>query len=72
MINKTKPANCIGLKVSSEPSGRIDHGIKKKAHTKTVLTVSTILVHHVSTSEMVKNLTQIFRELDTDGNGTLS
>ena len=30
------------------------------------------LVHHVSTSEMVKNLTAIFRQLDTDGNGTLS
>ena len=30
------------------------------------------LVHHVSTSEMVKDLTAIFRQLDTDGNGTLS
>ena len=41
IINKTKPANCIGLKLSSDPLGLIYHGIKKKAHTKTVLTVST-------------------------------
>ena len=30
------------------------------------------LVHHVSSTDMVKELKQIFRELDTDGNGTLS
>ena len=46
----------------------------RKISAKEKLQQATIafLVHHVSTSEMVKDLTNIFKELDTDGNGTLS
>lgn len=46
----------------------------RKFNAKQKIQQATIafLVHHVSSMDMVKELKQIFRELDVDGNGTLS
>lgn len=68
MKNKTR-STCLSDDSISKPFENL-----RQINAKEKLQQATIafLVHHVSTSEMVKNLTHIFRELDTDGNGTLS
>lgn len=45
---------------------------KIKAKQKIQQATIAFLVHHVSSSDMVKELKEIFQSLDTDGNGTLS
>ena len=68
MKNKTR-STCL----SDDSISKLFENLRQ-INAKEKLQQATIafLVHHVSTSEMVKNLTHIFRELDTDGNGTLS
>ena len=71
-LAKTKQKRIPDEKMSIISKKPFDNLRKLSAKQKIQQATIAFLVHHVSSSEMVKELKQIFRELDTDGNGTLS